>query len=275
MALRLLAAWEKETAAQCVCVFVPLRAASLSKPPPFCFPQGFGGMSRSVDHLVECFRMDSIPEGACFADFEFPSNSAFWSTWFAALKDTYFNLSHRWGIERFGYDEWQRVQLIGDGAEDKQRLRDCAEYAADTMQDAVMHGGGGAYMLMERVLEWAEAQTADHIDTPLLRYAYCRKVLAPSWVRPPPMPQPCATCGNSPLLNIEYGLPPAPCACPAPRPLTVRCYVCGTPTKTVCAQCRQRHYCGKGCQAADWRAGHKRTCGKASTGGSEGAGGRK
>ena len=218
-------------------------------------------MSRSVDHLVECFRLDEIPAGACFADFEFPPSSDNWGTWFSALKETYFNLSHRWGIERFGFDEWQRVQLIGEGAEDKERLRNSADYAADAMQDAIVHGGGGAYRLVERVLEWAEAQSVTTDTGSFIWYANCRKALAPSWVRPPPMPQPCATCGNSPLLNLENGLPPAPCACPAPRPRTVRCYVCGTPTKTVCGKCRQRHYCDKDCQAADWRA-HKRTCGK-------------
>ncbi|KAG2500091.1 hypothetical protein HYH03_001677 [Edaphochlamys debaryana] len=29
---------------------------------------------------------------------------------------------------------------------------------------------------------------------------------------------------------------------------------------SLCGGCRQRHYCGKACQAADWRSGHKEAC---------------
>lgn len=215
-------------------------------------------MARTVESLIEGFRSDLIPSNSStLADFEFPSPGAPTqrdSTWFSALKHTWFNLGHRWGIARFGFSEWERVQLAPSGKEDDKLVADALSNATDEMHDAVCHGGGGIYRLVENVLEWAEAQPVGP-----QRFMWCdapQKVLAPSWRRPPAMPQPCATCGKSPFEG--------PCGCPRAAPRAgapTRCHTCGAPTKLECARCHARRYCGKDCQLADWRAGHKWACG--------------
>ena len=38
------------------------------------------------------------------------------------------------------------------------------------------------------------------------------------------------------------------------------CAVCGKPAPLQCARCSAAAYCGRECQVADWRAGHKAVC---------------
>jgi hypothetical protein len=231
-------------------------------------------MSRTVDSLIASIREDTLPSSTpVLVDFEFPNCGIdeLDSVWLTALKETWLNLTHRYGIERYGDSEWERVQRAPSGEEDNRRTRDAAELAADAMHDAVCFGGGGIYKLVESVLEWAEAQAGGPTNlmggSGLVYVNASRRVLAPSWRRPPAAPQPCATCGNNPWEDPPCGCPPAPPRAGAPT----RCHTCGARTSQVCAQCRQRHYCGKACQMADWRAGHKRACRTAAAGGAASA----
>jgi len=46
-----------------------------------------------------------------------------------------------------------------------------------------------------------------------------------------------------------------------PAPQGRRCEVCKLPAALKCGKCREVSYCSKECQAKDWKAGHKVTCG--------------
>lgn len=38
------------------------------------------------------------------------------------------------------------------------------------------------------------------------------------------------------------------------------CAVCGKPSSAQCGRCKTVHYCGRDCQVAHWKGGHKRAC---------------
>ncbi|KAL0026013.1 hypothetical protein WJX79_001151 [Trebouxia sp. C0005] len=46
-----------------------------------------------------------------------------------------------------------------------------------------------------------------------------------------------------------------------PAPQGRRCEICKQPAPLKCGKCREVSYCSKECQAKDWKAGHKVTCG--------------
>ena len=43
--------------------------------------------------------------------------------------------------------------------------------------------------------------------------------------------------------------------------LVVLCNVCDNMANSVCGKCKDQSYCGRDCQAADWKK-HKKLCGK-------------